>query len=65
PPQPYYGSQPKGTYQFIRDTNIGRFIQWITGEVPEFVPVPKPDLPPKPQIKKVEVDSDEELSNHM
>ncbi|CAG8639377.1 7543_t:CDS:1, partial [Ambispora gerdemannii] len=32
-------------------------------EVPEFVPLPKPDLPPKPQIKKVEVDSDEELAN--
>ena len=26
---------------------------------------PKPDLPPKPHIKKVEADSDEELSNHM
>ncbi|CAG8487307.1 23151_t:CDS:2 [Cetraspora pellucida] len=29
----------------------------------EFVPIPKPDLPPKPVIKKVEIDSDEELAN--
>ncbi|CAG8724844.1 17141_t:CDS:10, partial [Cetraspora pellucida] len=35
------------------DTNISRFIQWLTGEIPEFVPVPKPDLSPKPAIKKV------------
>jgi len=63
PSRPYYGPQPSGTYQTIQDANIGRFIQWITGEVPEFVPVPKPDLPPKPQTKKVEVDSDEELAN--
>src|SRR6185312_5815857 len=61
--RPYYGPQPAGTDQFVRDANIGRFIQWLTGEVPEFVPLPKPDLPPKPQIKKVEVDSDEELAN--
>jgi hypothetical protein len=61
--QPYYGPQPSGTYQTIRDMNIGKFIQWITGEVPEFVPIPKPDLPAKPVIKKVEVDSDDELAN--
>ncbi|KAF0481616.1 hypothetical protein F8M41_023535 [Gigaspora margarita] len=32
---------------------MGRFIQWITGKVPEFVPIPKPDLPSKPVIKNV------------
>src|SRR4051795_4467920 len=50
-----------GTYNNIRDENIGRFLSWITGETPEFIPVPNPELPPKPK-KRVEVDSDEELA---
>src|SRR5260363_122094 len=38
---------------------MGRFIQRLAGEIPEFVPVSKPNLPPNPVIKKVEVtDSD-------
>ena len=52
PSQSYYRPQPPGTSQIIQDTNMSRFIQWLTGEIPEFVPVPKPDLPPKPAIKK-------------
>ncbi|CAG8673865.1 3547_t:CDS:2 [Ambispora leptoticha] len=47
-PQPYYGPQPPGTYQKMQDILIDRFVQWITGEVSEFVPISKPDLPPKP-----------------
>ncbi|RIA99954.1 hypothetical protein C2G38_2236365, partial [Gigaspora rosea] len=62
-PQPYYGPQPPGTYQKMQDILMDRFVQWITGEVSEFVPISKPDLPPKPVIKKVEVDSDNELAN--
>jgi len=52
PSQSYYRPQPPGTSQIIQDTNMSRFIQWLTGETPEFVPVPKPDLPPKPAIKE-------------
>ena len=52
PSQSYYRPQPPGTSQIIQDTNMSRFIQWLTGEIPEFVPVPKPDLPPKPAIKQ-------------
>ena len=52
---------PAGPYKNLRDENIGRFISWITGETPEFTPVPNPELPPKPK-KKVEIDSDEELA---
>ncbi|CAG8680078.1 10857_t:CDS:1, partial [Ambispora gerdemannii] len=62
-PRPYYGPQPTGIYQKIHDENISRLIQWITGEIPDFNPVPKLALPPKPAIKKVEVDSNEELAN--
>ena len=40
-----YRPQPLGTSQIIHDTNMGRFIQWLTGEIPGFVPTPKPDLP--------------------
>ncbi|CAG8762903.1 32_t:CDS:2, partial [Cetraspora pellucida] len=53
PSQSYYRPQPPGTSQIIQDMNMSRFIQWLTGEIPEFVPVLKPDLPPKPPIKKV------------
>ena len=53
--------QPAGTYKNLRDENIGRFLSWITGETPEFIPVPNPTLPPKPK-KKVDVDSDDELA---
>ncbi|CAG8481667.1 3603_t:CDS:2 [Cetraspora pellucida] len=53
PSKAYYGPQPPEMYQTIRDTNI------------EFIPIPKPDLPPKPIIKKSKVDSDEELANHI
>ncbi|CAG8602567.1 1526_t:CDS:1, partial [Scutellospora calospora] len=35
----------------------------ITGEVLEFISIPKPDLPLKPVIKKVEVNSNEKLAN--
>ncbi|CAG8832585.1 22346_t:CDS:2, partial [Cetraspora pellucida] len=52
PSQSYYRPQLPGTSQIIQDTNMTRLIQWLTGEIPEFVPVPKPDLPPKPTIKK-------------
>ncbi|RIB12373.1 hypothetical protein C2G38_2200862 [Gigaspora rosea] len=47
----------------MQDILMDRFVQWITGEVSEFVPISKPNLPPKPVIKKVQVDSDEELAN--
>ncbi|CAG8834854.1 5076_t:CDS:2, partial [Cetraspora pellucida] len=52
PSQSYYRPQPPGTSQIIQDTNMTRLIQWLTGEIPEFVPVSKPDLPLKPTIKK-------------
>ncbi|CAG8839186.1 9731_t:CDS:1, partial [Cetraspora pellucida] len=39
-------------FQIIQDTNQSRFLQWLIREIPEFVPVSKPDLPPKPAIKK-------------
>ena len=51
---------PAGMHKNLRDENIGRFLSWITGKTPEFVPVPNFTLPPKPK-KKVEVDSNEEL----
>ncbi|CAG8635416.1 1572_t:CDS:2 [Paraglomus brasilianum] len=55
PPQPSQLSQPSQPSQLSK---------------PYYGPQPSgtyqtPDLPPKPQIKKAEVDSDEELSNHM
>ncbi len=56
-----FQSHPAGTYKNLRDENIGRFLSWITGETPEFVPVPNSTLLSKPK-KKVEVDSDEELA---
>ncbi|CAG8705564.1 8531_t:CDS:2, partial [Scutellospora calospora] len=30
--------QPLGTSQIIQDTNQSRFLQWLIGEIPEFVP---------------------------
>ncbi|CAG8747174.1 10896_t:CDS:2, partial [Cetraspora pellucida] len=38
--------------QEIKTQHFSRFLQWLIEEIPEFVPVPKPDLPPKPAIKK-------------
>ena len=35
-----YRPQPPGTSQIICDKNINKFIQWISREVTEFVPVP-------------------------
>ncbi|CAG8539991.1 17661_t:CDS:2 [Cetraspora pellucida] len=64
-PQSYYGLQPLGIYQKMQDILMDRFVQWITGEVSEFVSIFKPDLPPKPVIKKVKVNSDDELANFM
>ncbi|KAF0448448.1 hypothetical protein F8M41_002660 [Gigaspora margarita] len=45
PPQSYR-PQPPGTSQIIQDTNKSKFLQWLLGEISEFVPIPKPDLPP-------------------
>ena len=42
-----YRPQSPVTSQIIYDTNMGRFIQWLTGEIPGFVSTPKSDLPPK------------------
>src|SRR6185437_13592262 len=58
-----YRPQPPGTSQIIYDTNMGRFIQWLTGEIPGFVPTPKPDLPPKPVIKKVEITNNDPVKD--
>ena len=61
--QSNYRLQPPGTSQIIHDTNMGRFIQWLTGEIPGFVPIPKPDLPPKPVTKKVEITNNDPVED--
>ncbi|CAJ0912722.1 5007_t:CDS:2, partial [Entrophospora sp. SA101] len=63
---------PSSEPQQIQIRPKNHFLQWIYGEIPEFIPVPTPPLPPKPQIKKngnssknAEAGSDDELANCM
>ena len=46
---PQYRPQPAGTYKNISDENIGKLIQWLNGETPDFIPVSKSLLSPKPK----------------
>ncbi|CAJ0891580.1 3934_t:CDS:2 [Entrophospora sp. SA101] len=56
---------PVGTFQNVQKENMNRFLQCISGEIPEFIPVPPHSLHLKPQVKKnttSDTDSVEEIT---
>jgi hypothetical protein len=43
---------------------MGRYLQWLYGETPEYNPVPKPPLPPKPRPKSDKAKAYEEMIDY-
>src|SRR5207244_13292856 len=56
--------QPPGTSERVWDENMGRYLQWLYGETPEYNPVPKPPLPPKPRPKSDKAKAYEEMIDY-
>jgi hypothetical protein len=48
----------------VWDENMGRYLQWLCGVTPEYNPVPKPHLPPKPRPKSDKAKAYEEMIDY-
>jgi len=48
----------------VWDENMGRYLQWLNGEIPEYKPVPPPPLPPKPHLKTQKAQAYQELIDY-
>ncbi|KAF0385204.1 hypothetical protein F8M41_011497 [Gigaspora margarita] len=59
-----YRPQPPGTSQIIQDTNKDRFLQWLIGEIPEFVSVPSPIYPQNCNNENSMTSSENELETN-